>query len=387
MPSFVNLDMDAGGWLRCAGLALTVPIMKSILTTFIFLLAGGLQAFAAAEVKWHPGHYVYVGGDKIPENVVALPHFRGVQKAYTWRQFETAPGRYDFSALRADLDLVRKHGRQLVMQLTYKAFAKGERNVPDYIAGPEYGGGVYITIKGGLNPVLWNKQVGDRFDALLAELGREFDRDPNLEAVNLPESAPNANLDRTPQRGVETYTDEVYLEALKLRMTALRHAFPNTVVIQYTNYPTKLLEQLTDFEREIGVGMGGPDVYPREEAVSHPERGVYRLYTKMAGHVPLGAAVQHENYSVARKKRSYLGRGQKLFNGQPIEITAEDEKPIPPRDFLRLAQDVLKLNYLFWASTPAENFELVKKFVAEPDIARDPAGGLSSQLPAKAFLH
>ena len=366
--------------------------MKYALIAFALILTGGLDAAAAVDaaatkVKWHPGHYIYVGGGKIPEKSVTLPHFRGVQKAYSWRQFETKPGHYDFSTLRADLALVRKHGRQLVMQLTYKSFVQGERNVPDYIEGPDYGGGVYVTVKGGYNPVLWNKRVGERFDALIVALGKEFDRDPNLEAVNLPESAPNAYLDRIPQPGVEAYTDAIYLEALKLRMTALRKAFPNTVVIQYTNYPTKLLEQLTDFELEIGMGMGGPDVYPREETISHPERGVYRLYAKMAGHVPLGAAVQSSNYSVALKKRNYQGRGQTRFNGKPIEITSEDEKPIPPQEFLRLAQDVLKLNYLFWATTPAENFELVTRFLAEqPDIAGDPSGGLNPVLPPKTFL-
>lgn len=360
--------------------------MKSFLIVIAFFFGTGLHASAAAEVKWHPGHYAYIGGGKIPETIVSLPHFRGVQKAYSWRQFETGFGQYDFSALRADLAFVRQHGRQLVMQLTFKSFTQGERNVPDYIEGPDYGGGVYVTIKGGLNPVLWNKRVGERFDALIAALGREFDRDPNLEAVNLPESAPNAYLDRTPQRGVETYTDAIYFEALKLRMTALRRAFPNTVVIQYTNFPTKLLDQLTDFELEIGMGMGGPDVYPREEVISHPVRGVYRLYAKLAGTVPMGAAVQSSNYSVALKKRNYLGRGQTTFNGQPIEITAEDEKPIPPREFLTLAQQVLKLNYLFWATAPAKNFDLVKEFLAEPDIARDPAGGLETKLPPKAFI-
>lgn len=104
----------------------------------------------------------------------------------------------------------------------------------------------------------WNKNVSARFEALVVALGREFDRDPNLEAVKLPETAPNANLDKTPQEGVETYTDEI--ETLKRLMLTLRHAFPNTVVIQYTNFPTKLLLQLTDYEKEIGVGMGGPDV-------------------------------------------------------------------------------------------------------------------------------
>lgn len=353
----------------------------------LILATAAFPVAAQAAPKWHPGHYVYVGGAELTSQVVSLPHFRGVQKAYSWRDFESRPGHYDFSELRADLDLVRKHGRQLVMQLTFKSFSKGERSVPDYIQGPDYGGGVYVTVKGGLNPVIWNKNVGERFDALIAALGRQFDRDPNLEAVNLPETAPNAYLDRSPQPGVQTYTDAIYFEALKLRMAALRNAFPSTVVIQYTNYPTKLLDQFTDYELEIGMGMGGPDVYPRPEAISDPVKGVYRLYKKMAGKVPLGAAVQSSNYSVALKKRNYLGRGQTKFQGQPIVITAEDEQPIPPRDFLTLAQDVLKLNYIFWSPHPVENFELVKKFLAEPDIASDPAGGLISKLPTKAFLH
>jgi hypothetical protein len=359
--------------------------MKNGPLRFVLLLGVVLPVLAPAQPKWHPGHYVFVGGGALAPGLLALPHFRGVQKAYTWRQFETQPGHYDFSALRADLELVRRHGRQLVMQLTFKSFTRGERNVPDYIQGPAYGGGVYVTVKGGFNPVIWNQRVGERFDALVAALGREFDRDANLEAVNLPETAPNAALDRTPQAGVEAYTDAIYFEALKRRMAALRQAFPNTVVIQYTNFPTKLLEQLTDYELEIGMGMGGPDVYPREEAISHPTRGVYRLYAKLAGQVPLGAAVQSSNYSVALKKRNYLGRGQTMFNGKPIVITDEDELPIPPREFLTLAQEQLKLNYLFWATSPARNFELVKRFLAEPDLAADPAGGLPARLPAKAF--
>jgi len=105
--------------------------------------------------------------------VLTLPHFRGVQKVYTWRDFEPEMGRYDFSALRADLALVKKHGRQLVVQFSFKSFTKGVRNVPDYLTGEEYGGGVYVTVKGSLNPVIWNRNVAARFDAVLAALGRE----------------------------------------------------------------------------------------------------------------------------------------------------------------------------------------------------------------------
>jgi hypothetical protein len=358
--------------------------MKSILCFFVAISAS-LPAVAAAP-KWHPGHYVYIAGGTLTPEVLTLPHFRGVQKIYSWRQFEPAQGRYDFSALKADLALARKHQRQLVVQFTHKSFSKGQRSVPDYLTGPEYGGGVYVTVKGAFNPVLWNRNVGDRLDAVIIAFGREFDRDPNLEAVNLPESAPNAYLDKTPQAGIETYTEEVYFEALKRQMTTLRRAFPSTVVIQYTNFPPKLLVALTDYEKEIGVGMGGPDVYPRPDAINDPERGVVRLYAKLAGTVPLGAAVQQSNYAVAYKKRATLSRGQTTERGQPIVITPEDEIPIPVREHLKLAQESLKLNYLFWADHPRKDFEHVKKLLAEPDLANDPAGGLDAKLPPKAFL-
>lgn len=361
----------------------------SILKTSSFLLFVAITVLRAAvspEAKWHPGHYVFVGGSEVTTELLTLPHFRGVQKIYTWREFEPEEGRYDFSALKADLALARKHGRQLVVQFTFKGFGKGARNVPDYLQGPKYGGGVYRTLTGGVNPVIWNRNVAARFDAVLNAFGREFDRDPNLEAVNLPETALNARLETSPQAGVEAYSEEVYFEALKQQMTTLRRAFPSTVVIQYTNFPPSLLEALTDYEKEIGVGMGGPDVYPGKDAVSDPDKGVYRLYAKLAGTVPIGAAVQSSNYSVAYKKRAALGRGQTTSGGKPIVISPEDELPIPVREHLKLGQEKLKLNYLFWAATPKKHFEDVKKLLAEPDLAGDPAGGLETRLPPKAFL-
>ena len=359
--------------------------MKTIL---LLLLAAttALHAAVSPGVKWHPGHYVYVGSSQLTDEVLTLPHFRGVQKAYAWRQFEPKEGRYDFSALKADLLLAKKHGRQLVVQFTFKSFTKGKRSVPDYLTGEKYGGGVYLTVKGGYNPVLWNRNVAARFDAMLAAFGREFDGDPNLEAVNLPETAPNARLKTTPQAGVEPYSDEIYFAALKQQMATLRRVFPRTVVIQYTNFPANLLEELTDYQKEIGMGMGGPDVYPRQDPINDPKTGIYRLYPKLAGTVPLGAAVQSSDWSVAARKRNAAGRGQTTYNGVPIRVEPADEVPIPPREHLQLAQQKLKLNYLFWNATPADRLESVKKLLAEPDLAGDPAGGLVTKLPIKAFL-
>jgi len=138
---------------------------------------------------------------------------------------------------------------------------------------------------------------------------------------------------------------------------------------------------VSEYAKEIGVGMGGPDVYPRDSTrLGDPETGVYRLYEKLAGTVPMGAAVQRENYSLAAKKKSGWGR---VHLGK---IEPGDEAPIPVREHLQMAQQKLKLNYLFWFMDTTHINEDVVKLLAEPDLASDPAGGLETKIPPKAFL-
>jgi hypothetical protein len=348
----------------------------------LLVATGLLRAADLPPVKWHPGHYIFVGKSELTKELLTLPHFRGVQKVYVWRDFETAKGYYDFSVLKADLALVKKYDRQLVVQFSYKKFFVNGRSVPDYLTGDEYGGGIY----GESDLVIWNTNVLARFEAMLAAFGKEFDRDPNLEAVNMPETALGspgqlARLAESPPKGIEPYNEKAYLLALKRQVFALRHAFPNTVVIQYMNFPETLIDEVSDYAKEIGVGMGGPDVYPREGSrLSDPKTGVYRLYQKLAGTVPMGAAVQRENYSLAAKKQSGWGR---VHLGK---VEPGDEIPFPVREHLQMAQNKLKLNYVFWFMDPARLNQDVIKMLAESDLAGDPAGGLETKLPPKAFL-
>ena len=210
-----------------------VVLLLSIVLT-AYPCGSGLAAPPA--VKWHPGHYVLAGNGPISSDLL-FEHFRGVQKRYAWSDLEPAKGRYDFSEIRSDLALLEPHGKQLVIQVQYKAFGKGQRRVPGYVQGPQYGGGVYRARSGSFDPVLWNVHVGERMDALFAALGKELDSHPGVEAVVLPETSPSASLDKHPQSGVDPYTVPIYVAALKDRMMALRRAFPNTVVIQYANFP------------------------------------------------------------------------------------------------------------------------------------------------------
>jgi hypothetical protein len=138
--------------------------------------------------KWQPGHYVFIGSDSITEKYI-LNNFKGVQKAFQWKDLEPEKGRYDFSAIKRDLDYLGKHGKYLVIQLQYKGFGKGQSIIPAYVQGEKYCGSPVNSPVGALNSVLWNQNVSGRIAELIRALGREFDSHPHLAAINLPETA------------------------------------------------------------------------------------------------------------------------------------------------------------------------------------------------------
>ena len=266
-----------------------------------------------------------------------------------------------------------------MIQIQYKAFGKGGGACPTTCKGSNMAEGCIAPAAGRSTPYCGMPRWAKRMDALFAAMGREFDGEPGVEAAVLPETSPSAALDRFPQPGVEPYTTAIYVAALKQRMAALRRAFPHTAVIQYANFPQQTLPELTAYMKQIGVGLGGPNVYPRPSQLSSPEKGIYRLYAPLSGTVPLGAAVQSPDYSVAAWKRTAaFNRGQ---DRNSATVMAEEERPIPVREHLKLARETLKLNYLFWSAHPKNCLDNVKNMLAEPDLAGDPAGGLDGAMP------
>ena len=312
---------------------------------------------SATEMKWHPGHYAFVQFGKLDESHL-YEHFRGIQKTYAWRTLEPEMGQYDFSAIRADLEFLGKHGKRLVIQVQTKTFGAGQNYCPAYLTGPDYGGGVYRTRWGSFNPIIWNEAVNGRLNALYTQLGREFDREPFLEAVVIPESA--TTFENTDREKLQ-YTADRYTRAVEAGMQAAREAFPTTVVIQYVNMPPESIQALSDYAKAHGVGFGGPDIYPHDPVLTNPQRGVYRLYAPLSGVVPLGTAVQQNNYTHIDAFRGVRGE-------------------TPVREIYEYGRDRLKLNYIFWG-TRAGYFEKVQAMLASPDFPQDPAGGLNAGRP------
>ncbi|WP_051225632.1 hypothetical protein [Photorhabdus temperata] len=57
----------------------------------------------------------------------------GVQIVYNWKQLESAPGEYDFSAIEKDLMLLNKIQKKLFIQIQDRFFKKDARYIPFYL--------------------------------------------------------------------------------------------------------------------------------------------------------------------------------------------------------------------------------------------------------------
>jgi hypothetical protein len=309
------------------------------------------------DVKWHPGHYAFVQSSQLNESFL-YKHFQGVQKSYDWRTLEPEKDRYDLSAIRSDLIFLSKHEKRLVIQVQTKAFGAGKNCCPEYLSGPDFGGGVYKTQWGSFNPMIWDERVNRRLNALYQQLGKEFDQEPYLEAVVIPETAITGDI---PTNSNVPYTLEGYTRSVEEGMQQMKDAFPHTVVIQYVNMPLGLIQPLAAFAKAHGVGFGGPDIYPDDPLLNDPQKGVYRMYVPLSGIVPLGAAVQQNDY-VQRA----------AFRGPPGEPTV--------KEIYEFGRNKLRLNYIFWGIRK-DYFEKVQAMMDEPAFPTDPAGGLNTTLP------
>lgn len=331
------------------------------------------------QVKWHPGHYITLpsGQGNDPsfmrdalnelEGNAAL---RGIQKRYSWAQLEPTKDRYDFSGIEKDLELLAARGKQLVVLLQLKTFSKDHESIPEYLKTEAYDGGTFEldvradgnfrkNARTGSGLKLWHPAVRERLIALACAMGRELNEQPHLEAVAITETAigqPRVALTREQVDG--------YFDSLVAVHRAWRVAFPNTVTLQFVNYPRSHIEAFTKAITGFGAGVGGPDTFLADRGL---EAGAYKLYPALAGVVPLAPSVQPENYA-ARQHRG-------------------PRNPPSPEEIYDFARTRLSANYIFWTrrlvGTDQPWFDVLK-FIQSPAFPRDPAGGLAAACP-RAF--
>jgi hypothetical protein len=304
-----------------------------------------LLVFGAAALGANPAHhFIYFGleRNRIRELSFLSSHAEGAQLKYTWRELEPQKNRYEFSAIRNDLDFLKSKGKKLFIQLQDVSFSAAIVNVPEYLReDPVYHGGAAAQYeieeghedtakRGGWVARRWDPAVRERFRFLLLAMGKEFDG--KIEGINLAETS--VEFGESGKLFPAGFTHEAYCDGILANLAALHEAFPHSVTMQYANFmPGEwlprtnrgYLDRVYSRAIELGVGVGGPDLLPyRKGQMNHS----YPRLEKASGKVPTGIAIQDGNYAYINPK---TGK----------RITLEELN-----DF---ATEFLGVRYLFWA--------------------------------------
>lgn len=318
------------------------------LTIFVDSVAGTDEWAATNGPRTKPvHHYVYIGRERgaLRTSPAFLDNntFEGVQITYAWAQLEPTKDKYDFSAIREDLAFLKSRSKQLWIQLSDVSFSNARTNVPQYLTTDSaYHGGVATQYSvpdddelkakaAGFVARRWDPAVQDRFQKLLFALGKEFDG--QIEGINLPETS--ITVGTRGKLSPEGFKREEYAAAVIANFTALRLAFPKSVVMQYANFMPGEWRPTTDngyltrvyyAAQSANVGMGGPDLMPYRPGQI---KGSYPLIRNMAGRLYTGIAVQDGNLE---------------------EVNPGTGKPVTVMELLDFALKNLKVDYIFWGT-------------------------------------
>lgn len=305
----------------------------------IILLLTGANGFS--QVK----NYLFIGMDRDllkDKKNWDLPIFDGVQIAYSWRQLENSKDEYDFSMIKQDLELLRKHGKKLFIQLQDVSFSLKWNHTPVYLLKDSiYHGGAnkqykfrdnneqdYVEL--GWVTRRWDTQVQKRLHKLYEALGKQFDG--IIEGINTEETSADFGNGPLHPPG---FSYVRYRDAVIENLGALKKAFPRSVVIVYANFmpggfmpggDSTLLKSIYQFAWENHIGVGGPDLLPNKK---YQMTNSYKYIVNSHNRVTTGVAVQ---------------------DGTQDYINPATNKKITPSEIYLFGKDYLHLDYIFWGS-------------------------------------
>jgi hypothetical protein len=282
--------------------------------------------------------------------------FEGAQLKYSWRELEPTKDGYDFGEIRHDLASLTSNGKKLFIQIQDVSFDPAIIPIPRYLLNDaQYNGGAdkQYSIQGedeehatpaGWVARRWDPAVQDRFHKLLSALGHEFDG--KIEGINLPETA--VDFGESGRLFPKGFTPAIYRDSVLANMVALKRAFPKSVAMQYANFmpgndaqspDRSYLRSVYQRAKELGVGVGGPDLLPDKPGQMH---NCYPLLREYARVVPTGIAVQNGNYEYMNPK-----------TGKQVTVA----------DLLAFGTDYLRVDYIFWCTQePFYSRDLIPAF-------------------------
>ena len=313
---------------------------------FVLLLVFSVQLGLAAPSCLQ--HFVYFGRDRdrlSDHPSLQLQRFVGAQIIYSWKELEPRKDAYEFDAIEADLRILNAHGLKLWIQLQDATFRPTNQAVPAYIMQePEFNGGANPQYDDtgkveGWVARRWDPAVRERFQRLLEALGQRYDG--VIAGINLQETA--IGISENDPIKAPGFSAASYRDGIRHNMTALKRAFPKSVVMQYANFmPGEalphnnrgFLASIFDHGEALDIAIGTPDLLPKRP---YQQAHAYRFMRekKAAGKLKIGVAVQDGNY---RSK------------------TGDTPDPKPGETWTNLvptladyAEQTLGVTYMFWS--------------------------------------
>jgi hypothetical protein len=316
-------------------------LKRSIAVACIFISFLCVKRSAAQSPA--PQNYMYTGsgelaglGDKLDR-----PDIMGAQVVYTWKSLEPEKGKYDFSAIERDLQILRPVHKQLFIQIQDRFFSPQDRNLPNYLLrDPIYTGGIVRQADnpGQNKPVAygwvaeqWNPAVRHRYQELLRALAKTFDG--RVTGVNLPESA----IDIDMKHDKTGFTCDGYFNAELENMKVARDVFKKSYVVQYINFwpcgwgnDHNYMRRSFEFASQNGIGVGGPDIVPYQKGQMNNSYPFFHEYRNKL--VLIAMAVQEPTLTY---------------------INPATHKPFTKDEFQQFGRDYLGTKIIFWsASSP-----------------------------------
>jgi hypothetical protein len=146
--------------------------------------------------------------------------------------------------------------------------------------------------------------VRQRYQQLLKALAERFDGE--IYGVNLPETAADIDVKHT-----AGFTCDNYFQAELENIAFARAVFKKSYVVQYVNFwpcewdnDHQYMERTFAFAAERGVGLGGPDIVPNQQAQMNNS---YPFFNKYKGKLRLVAMAVQE--ATLTYKNPATGRG------------------------------------------------------------------------------
>ncbi|WP_439854763.1 hypothetical protein [Pseudomonas yamanorum] len=325
--------------------------IKTLIFTLAMLITS--TAFALGQPA---KNYIYFpnreanGSNIRADKALSDPRFSGAQIVYTWRILEPVKDQYDFSAIKQDLDYLSSVDKKLWIQLQEKSFQPDLKNVPDYLLlDPIYKGGVLkqsmlsaperdpnkpeTDDEYGWSAKMWEKPVRDRFQKLIAALGKELDG--KIEGINFSESSIEIGVEQSDGTTVfpKDFDPKVYVDAIRSNMEALSRAFRKSTPMVYLNFlPGEWLpwqdkgymRSLFAEAKKLKMGVGGPDLMPYRKSHMAQTYGFFKAYPET---LVKGMAVQDGNLRQTNPK-----------TGEKNTVA----------DIIEFSRNYLGLDYIFW---------------------------------------